>query len=234
MSFLSRAPAFLAAALALGLAGAAAAQEPAKKGAAYAPPEPPDLKLEVTLGGAGGFGVAKGDMDAALGDAGYGGISTSGDFLSATFYPAIRYRIAANGAVGISASSTKLGSTTGTSSGAAVSIQRSSEDVALIAFWRPLSGFRVGAGPAWYRLTASPEGGDDLTVSKLGWIAEAGFAYPDAGRFYADFGVQYRGAGAADFGTYQPAAKGRTPAPITLDGIRCDHFAFVVGIGLRL
>ena len=47
-------------------------------------------------------------------------------------------------------------------------------DLALVAFWRPFAGIRVGAGPAWYRLTATPDGGADLTVSKIGWIAEAG------------------------------------------------------------
>lgn len=222
-----------AAALALALAGAAAAQAPPKKGAAYAPPEPPVLNWEVTLGGAGGFGVATSDMDAALRDAGYAP-STSGDFLSATFFPAVRFRIGERAAVGLSASSTKLGSTTGTTPGATVSFQRASEDVALVFFWRPLPGFRIGAGPAWYRLTASPEGGADLTVSHLGWLAEVGAAFPEEGRVFADLAVQYRGAGTADFGTYQPPSPPYgTPAPVSLDGIACAHWALVVGVGFR-
>lgn len=222
-----------AAALALALAGAAAAQPPPKKGAAYAPPDPPVLNWEVVLGGAGGFGVATSDVDAALEAAGYAP-SSSGDFLSATFFPAVRYRIGANGAIGLSASSTKLGSTTGTTPGVAVSFQRASEDVALVFFWRPLSGFRIGAGPAWYRLTASPEGGADLTVSRLGWLAEAGFAFPEEGRVFADLGIQYRGAGEVDFGTIQPPSRAfSAPAPVSLDGISCAHWALIVGVGFR-
>jgi hypothetical protein len=127
-----------------------------------------------------------------------------------------------------------LGSTTGTGSGTIVSIRRSSVDVALVAFWRPVPGARVGAGPAWYRLTASPDGGPDLWTSKLGWIAEAGLAFPEGGRWYADLAVQYRGTGDADFGPYVPPAKGPLPtAPIPLNGIACDHAAFVAGIGFR-
>ncbi len=220
-----------AAGLVLCLSCAARAEEP-RKGAAYAP-SPPVLNWEVTLGGAGGFGVAKDDIERALTSAGYGGVSASSDFLSATFYPAIRYRIGETFAVGVSASSTKLGSTTGSAGGTTVSIQRSSEDVALLAFWRPLPGFRVGAGPAWYRLTASPSGGDDLAVSKLGWIAEAGFAGPESSRIYGDLGVQYRGTGSADFGTWAPPTKGRAAPAIDLDAIGCGHWALVVGIGFR-
>ncbi len=221
-----------AAALVLALGGGVAAQEP-RKGAAYAPPEPPVLRWEVVLGGAGGFGVSSGDMDAAFTDAGYLPAS-SGDFLSATFYPAVRFRLGDHAALGVSYSSTRLGSTTATAPGATVTIQRSSEDVALVAFWRPIPGLRLGAGPAWYRLTATPSGGPDLAVSKLGWIAEAGFAGPDPGRVYGDLGVQYRGTGSADFGTYQPPARGlRAPAPVSLDGISCGHWALVVGVGFR-
>ena len=223
----------IAAALAVASAAAATAQEPPRKGAAYAPPEPPVLRWEITLGGAGGFGPATSDMDAAFADAGYGGASSSGDFLSATFFPAIRCRIGTNGAIGISASSTKLGSTSGTSAGTSVTIHRTSEDLALVAFWRPIPGLRVGAGPAWYRLTASPDGGEDLVVSKLGWIAEAGFAGPESSRVYGDLGVQYRGVGAVDFGSYSPPAKGRAAPPVALDDIRCDHWALVVGVGFR-
>lgn len=223
-----------AAALVLALAGSAAAQAPPKKGAAYAPPEPPVLRWEVTLGGAGGFGVAKDDVEAAFIRAGYASVSASGDFLSATFYPTIRYRIGETISVGISASSTKLGSTSGGEPGTTVTLQRSSADVALLAFWRPLPILRMGGGPAWYRLTASPAGGDDLEVSKPGWIAEAGFAGPEGSRVYGDLGIQYRGTGSADFGTYQPPARGiSSPAPVSLDGISCAHWALVVGVGFR-
>ncbi len=98
----------------------------------------------------------------------------------------------------------------------------------------PGPGLRIGAGPAWYRLTASPDGGADLVVSKLGWLAEAGLAFPEGGRWYVDLAVQYRGTGVADFGTYAPPAKGPiAPAPISLDGVGCGHWAFVAGIGLR-
>ena len=115
-----------------------------------------------------------------------------------------------------------------------MSVRRSSMDLALVGFWRPLPGLRIGAGPAWYRLTATPDGGTDLTVSKLGWIAEAGLAFPESGRWYGDFAVQWRGAGEADFGTYAPPPKGPLPpASISLDGIGCGHGVFVAGIGLR-
>lgn len=210
----------------------AGAQEAPKKAAA-GPVEPAVLNWEVTLGGAGGFGADTSDMDSALRAAGYA-VSSSGDFLSATVFPSVRLRLGDRASVGVSFSSTKLGSVTGTGFGTTVSIQRSSMDVALVALWRPLPGVRVGAGPAWYRLTASPEGGPDLEVSKLGWIAEAGLAYPEGGRWYADFAAQYRGTGKADFGPYTPPAKGPiTPAPISLDGIGCSHFAFLAGLGVR-
>jgi hypothetical protein len=218
----------LAAALA---AFPAPGQEPRK--AAAVPAEPPVLNWEVTLGGAGVFGAKASDLDRAMEDAGYSP-SSSGDFLSTTFFPSVRFRLGEHAAVGLSFSSTKLGSTTGNGYGTSVTIGRSSTDVALVGFWRPAPGLRIGAGPAWYRLTASPDGGADLTVSKLGWIAEAGLAYPDGSRWYADLAVQYRGTGAADFGTYAPPAKGPIPpAPISLDGVGCEHAAFVAGIGYR-
>lgn len=214
------------------LAAPCAAQTPAKKGAAYVP-SAPTLNWEVTLGGAGGFGVSKGDIDAAFAKAGYAP-STSGDFLSATFYPAVRFRIGERAAIGASFSSTRLGSTTATGSGTSVTIQRSSADLALVAFWMPTAGVRLGAGPAWYRLTASPSGGEHIEVSRLGWVAEAGLAFPEGSRWYGDLAVQYRGAGSADFGSYAPPAKGRlAPAPISLDGIGCSHAAFLAGIGVR-
>ena len=207
------------------------AQEPRK--ASVVPSEPPVLTWEVTLGGAGGFGVSSSDMDAAFRAAGYVP-STSGDFLSATVFPSVRFRLGEHAAAGVSFGSTKLGSTTGTGFGTAATIQRSSQDVALVGFWRPLPGLRVGAGAAWYRLKASPDAGADLVVSRIGWIAEAGVAFPESGRWYGDFAAQYRGTGKADFGTYTPPAKGPLPpAPISLDGIGCEHGAFVAGIGLR-
>ena len=218
----------LAAALA---AASAAGQEPRK--AAAVPAEPPVLNWEVTLGGAGGFGVSTSDMDRAMRDSGYTP-SSSGDFLSASFFPSVRLRLGEHAAVGVSFGSTKLGSTTGNGYGTSVTIRRSSTDVALVGFWRPIPGLRVGAGPAWYRLTASPDGGADLVVSKVGWIAEAGLAFPEGGRWYADLAVQYRGTGTADFGTYAPSAKGPlAPAPIFLDGIGCEHAAFVAAVGYR-
>jgi hypothetical protein len=201
---------------------------------APAPAEPLVTSWEVTLGGAGGFGSSTADMDGALRASGYAP-STSGDFLSATLFPSVRFALGERAALGVSFSSTKLGSTTGTTTGGgAVSIQRSSMDVALVGFWRPFPGVRVGAGPAWYRLTAAPAGGPDLTASKLGWIAEAGIALPEGKRFYADFALQWRGTGSADFGTYVPPANGPvTPAAISLDGISCAHAAFIAGLGLR-
>lgn len=212
-------------------AQAARAEGPRK--AATVPAEPPVLNWEVTLGGAGGFGVSSSDMDAAFAAAGYTP-SSSGDFLSATVFPSVRFRLGEHAAVGVSFSSTRLGATTGTGSRTTVSIQRSSMDVALVAFWRPLPGLRAGAGPAWYRLTASPEGGSDLEVSKLGWIAEAGLAFPDGGRWFVDFAVQYRGTGDADFGAFLPSTKGPLPAaPISLNGIGCGHGAFVAAVGYR-
>ncbi|HQQ77563.1 MAG TPA: hypothetical protein PLB01_09435 [Thermoanaerobaculia bacterium] len=214
-------------------AASAAAQEPPKKGKAFEPPPEPERRWELTLGGAGGFASSSRDVDAAFGAAGYTP-SSSGDFLSATVFPSIRFRLGERAAVGVSFSSTKLGSTTGTGFGTSVSIGRSSTDVALVAFWRPFPGLRVGAGPAWYRLTAAPDVGESLEVSKLGWIAEAGLAYPDRGAWYVDLAVQYRGTGDADFGTYVPSAKGPiAPAPISLDGIGCEHGAFLAGIGFR-
>lgn len=224
---------FAAFALAAALAAPAAlGQQPRK--APYDPPEPPVLNWEVTLGGAGAFGASSSDMEEAMRNAGYGlALQASGDFLSASFFPSIRARIGDRFAVGVSAASTKIGSTTGTASPTTVSIQRTSADVALVLFWRPAAGVRLGAGPAWYRLTATPEGGDDLTVSQIGWLAEAGLAFPEGGRFYADLGVQYRGTGRADFGTYQPSGNARAPAPIPLNGIGCEHWAFLAGVGFR-
>ena len=219
--------------LAAALAATSAAGQQPRKGAAYAPPEPPVLRWEFTLGGAGGFGASSSDMDSAFRAAGYVP-SSSGDFLSATLFPSVRIRLGDRTAVGVSFSSTKLGSTTGSGFGATVTIQRSSMDLALVVFWRPVAGVRLGAGPAWYRLTATPDGGADLTVSKIGWLAEAGLAFPESGRWYGDLAVQYRGTGAADFGTYTPPAKGPlAPAAISLDGIDCAHAAFVAGIGFR-
>jgi hypothetical protein len=218
--------------LATALAAATAAgQEPRK--AAAVPAEPPVLNWELSLGGAGVFGAKTSDLDRAMQDAGYTQ-SSSGDFLSTTFFPSVRLRLGERAAVGVSFSSTKLGSTTGSGYGTSVTIRRSSTDVALVGFWRPVPGLRIGAGPAWYRLTASPDGGADLVVSKLGWIAEAGLAFPEGGRWYADLAVQYRGTGTADFGTYAPPAKGPlAPAPIILDGIGCEHAAFVAAVGYR-
>lgn len=225
-----RAALLFAAAVAARIAGA---QEVPKKTVAV-PPEPPVLNWEVTLGGAGGFGVGTSDMDGAMRDSGYTP-SSSGDFLSATFFPSVRLRLGEHAAVGVSFSSTKLGSTTGNGYGTSVTIRRSSMDVALVAFWRPLPGVRVGVGPAWYRLTASPDGAADLETSKLGWIAEAGLAFPEGGRWYADLAVQHRATGDANFGTYVPPAKGPLPtAPIPLNGVGCEHWAFVAGVGLRL
>jgi len=218
--------------LAAAVAAAPVAGEEPRK-AAVVPAEPPVLNWEVTLGGAGGFGVSTSDMDRAMRDSGYTP-SSSGDFLSATVFPSVRLRLGEHAAVGVSFSSTKLGSTTGNGYGTSVTIRRSSTDVALVGFWRPVPGLRIGAGPAWFRLTASPDGGADLTVSKLGWIAEAGLAFPESGRWYADLAVQYRGTGTANFGTYAPPAKGPiAPAPISLDGVSCEHAAFVAGIGYR-
>lgn len=235
-------PAALALVAALA-APVARGQQPRK--AAYDPPEPPVLNWEVTLGGAGGFGSRSADVERALRDAGYGqpytafGSTTfypnsSGAFLSASFFPSVRFRLGKRFAAGVSGSSTKLGSTAGYGSSTLVSIQRSSADVALVFFWRPVSGVRLGAGPAWYRLTARPNGGDDLTASKIGWLGEAGLAFPDEGRLYADLGVQYRGTGHADFGTYTPPpSSGRAAAPIPLNAIGCEHGAFVAGVGFR-
>lgn len=212
---------------------AAFGQEPRRKAPATEPSEPPVLNWELTLGGAGGFGVSASSMESALRAAGYTS-SSSGDFLSTTFFPSVRLRLGERAAVGVSFSSTRLGSATGAGSGTTVLIQRSSMDVALVGFWRPVPGVRVGAGPAWYRLGASLDGGPNLAVSKLGWIAEAGLAYPEGGRWHADLAVQYRGTGAADFGTHAPPAKGPiAPAPISLDGIGCEHAAFVAGVGFR-
>ena len=110
--------------LAAVLALPAAAQEPRK---APPPPEPVPTSWEVTLGGAGGFGVSSSDMDAAFGAAGYVP-SSSGDFLSTTFFPAVRFSLGERAAVGLSFSSTKIGSTTGSGFGTTVFIQRSSMD----------------------------------------------------------------------------------------------------------
>ena len=223
-------------ALAVLAASSAFAQEPRKK-VAPAPEEPPVLNWEVSLGGAGGFGSSASDIEAAMRSAGYGQASypsSSGDFLSATFFPSVRFRFGGQFAVGLSGSSTKLGSTTGYGYSTLVTVQRSSADVAAVFFWRPVPGVRLGAGPAWYRLTATPDGQSDLTDSHIGWLAEAGVAFPETGRFYADLGVQYRGTGRADFGTYQPPAYGgATPGPLELNGISCEHWAFVVGVGFR-
>jgi hypothetical protein len=227
-------------ALLLAFSAIASAQEP-RKGAAYAPDQPV-LKWEITLGGAGGFSATSVDLENAMRRAGYGSTDSlgttfpqsSGDFFSSSFFPSVRYRIGGQFAVGASGSSTRLGSTTGHGPGAYVTIARRSEDVALVVFWRPLPGFRVGAGPAWYRLTGSPEGGPGLVVSRIGWLVEGGLAFPEEGRFYADFGVQYRATGSADFGVYQPPSRGPiTPAQIALNGIGCGHGAFLAGIGFR-
>lgn len=214
-------------------ASAASGQKPRQP--APAPAEPPVLNWEVTLGGAGGFGSSSTGIEGAFRAAGYAeGLKSSGDFLSTTFFPSFRVRIGERFAVGVSGASTKIGSTTAAAAPAPVSIQRSAADVAAVFFWRPIAGVRLGAGPAWYRLRAESSGGDGLTASRLGWLAEAGLAFPEGGRWYADLGVQYRGTGRADLGTYTPpAGAGHAPVPIPLDGIGFEHWAFVAGIGFR-
>lgn len=230
---------FAALALAVVFAVPAAAQQP--RPAAADPPEPPALGWEVTLGGAGGFGVNSSDMDRAMAEAGYGQTSggtaypqSSGDFLKASFFLSVRTGLGERFAVGISGGSTKLGSTTGYASGTFVTVGRSSAHVALVFFWRPIPGLRVGAGPGWYRASARISGGDEVAASRFGVVLEAGLAYPQSGRVYADLAVQYRGTGRVDFGTLAvPPVNGRPLAPIPLYEIGCEHWAFVAGVGFR-
>jgi hypothetical protein len=215
------------------MASAARGQQPRK--AAYDLPEPPVLSWELTLGGAGAFGATSSGVERAMRNAGYGqpAPKSSGDFLSASFFPSLRYRIGERFAVGLSGASTKIGSTT-CYVPASVSIQRTSADVAVVFFWRPVAGVRLGAGPAWFRLTARPNGGEDLAANRFGAVFEGGLAFPEAGRWYADLAVQYRAPGQADFGTYTPPQTGvRANPPISLDGIGFSHGAFLAGVGFR-
>jgi len=208
----------------------ARAQQPRKAPAAA---EPEILNLEVTVNGAGAFGVSSSDLEGAISGAGYGQAQSSGGLMSASVSPSVRWRIGDRFAVGLSGASAKIGATT-TSGSQPVTIHRTSEDVAALFFWRPIPSARLGAGPAWYRLTASPDGGAELTANQLGAVVEAGFAFPDAGRWYVDFAFQYRLTGKADLGSYTPPQTGpRANAPIPLDGIPFSHAAFLAGIGYR-
>lgn len=195
--------------------------------------EPEVLNWDVTISGTAAFGVSSSDLEDAISGAGYGQAQSSGGLLAASVSPSVRYRIGDRFALGLTGASAKIGETT-TSGAASITIHRTSEDVAALFFWRPVPSVRLGAGPAWYRLTASPDGGADLTVSRLGAVFEGGFAFPEAGRWYVDFAFQYRLTGEADLGSYTPPQKGpRANAPIPLDGISFSHAAFVAGIGYR-
>ncbi len=213
-------------------APAALGQGPRK---APADAEPEVLNWELTVAGAGAFGVSTSDLERALSDAGYGQPppESPGGFLSASVVPSFRYRIGDRFALGVTGASAKIGYTTA-SRPAAVTIQRTAADVAVLFFWRPVPGVRLGAGPAWYRLTARPAGAENLTASRLGAVFEGGVAFPDGGRWYVDLAFQYRATGRADLGTYTPPQTGLRPnPPIPLDGISFSHAAFLGGIGYR-
>jgi hypothetical protein len=197
--------------------------------------EPEVLSWELTVAGAGAFWVSTSDLERALSDAGYGQPppESPGGFLSASVAPSLRYRIGDRFAVGVSGASAKIGYTTA-SAPAPVTIHRTSADLAALFFWRPVPGVRLGAGPAWFRLTAAPNGGADLTANRLGAVFEGGVAFPEAGRWYVDLAFQYRLTGDVDLGTYTPPQAGIRPnPPIPLDGISFSHAAFVAGIGYR-
>lgn len=212
------------------VAPAARGQQPQK---APADAEPEVLNWDVTISGTAAFGVSSSDLEGAMSGAGYGQAQSSGGLLAASVSPSIRYRIGERFALGLSGASAKIGETA-TTGAAAVTIHRTSADVAALFFWRPVTGARFGAGPAWYRLTASPDGGAYLTASRIGAAFEAGFVFPEAGRWYVDFAFQYRLTGKADLGSYTPPQKGpRANAPIPLDGIPFSHAAFLAGIGYR-
>lgn len=217
--------------LAACLAAPAARSQQPRKAAPDAEPEV--LNWDVTISGAAAFGVSSSDLEGAMSGAGYGQAQSSGGLLAASVSPSVRYRIGDRFALGLSGASAKIGETT-TSGAAPVTIYRTSADVAALVFWRPVAGARVGAGPAWYRLTASPDGGAELAVSRLGAVLEAGFAFPDTGRWYVDFAFQYRFTGKADLGSYTPPQKGpRANTPIPQGGIPFSHAAFLAGIGYR-
>ena len=212
------------------VAPAARGQQPQK---APADAEPEVLNWDVTISGTAAFGVSSSDLEGAMSGAGYGQAESSGGLMAASLSPSVRYRIGDRFALGLSGASAKIGETT-TSGAAPVTIHRTSADVAALFFWRPAPGVRLAAGPAWYRLTASPDGGADLTASRIGAVFEAGVAFPDTGRWYADLAFQYRLTGQADLGSYTPRQTGpRANAPIPLGGIPFSHAAFLGGIGYR-